>query len=82
MKRALLCLVLSALPVKAGLWEAVCAVDIPSPRLFRACAKPLICADICVAICRPAGSSLAELIRKPELMRLTAVFMALAVASR
>jgi soluble lytic murein transglycosylase-like protein len=27
MKRALLCLVLSALPVKAGLWEAVCAVE-------------------------------------------------------
>jgi soluble lytic murein transglycosylase-like protein len=27
MKRALLCLVLSALPMKAGLWEAVCAVE-------------------------------------------------------
>ena len=27
MKRALLCLVLSALPVRAGLWEAVCQVE-------------------------------------------------------
>ena len=27
MKRALLCLVLSALPVKAGLWEAICQVE-------------------------------------------------------
>jgi hypothetical protein len=27
MKRALLCLVLSVLPAKAGLWEAVCAVE-------------------------------------------------------
>ena len=27
MKRALLCLVLSALPVRAGLWEAVCHVE-------------------------------------------------------
>lgn len=27
MKRALLCLILSALPAKAGLWEAVCRVE-------------------------------------------------------
>jgi soluble lytic murein transglycosylase-like protein len=27
MKRALICLVLSALPMKAGLWEAVCRVE-------------------------------------------------------
>ncbi|MNG07108.1 hypothetical protein D3C84_903960 [compost metagenome] len=46
--------------------SAVCAMEIPSPAFLMAVCRPLIWLVRRLEICRPAASSLALLIRRPE----------------
>ena len=53
--------------------SAVCIIEIAFWVLRMAMAIPLVCALRRVAICRPAASSIAELMRKPVLRRVIEV---------
>ena len=46
--------------------SAVCAMEMPSLALRAACMLPLICEDMREEIAKPAASSLALLMRRPE----------------
>ena len=62
--------------------SAVCSSEEASLTLRRATAMPLVCAFMRVAICRPAASSAAELMRRPVPRRCWLVARALLVLFR